>query len=538
MKTICFKHYTLLLIALLCMAACRPMGDDLASYGQNDAIAFAEANSSFAGEFKALWLAMNENYSIWDYEEEKGIDWDEVYEKFLPKFQALDDTVNHPNKVTNSELEELYSQFLDSLHDGHLYFEIKNLHTDMYISLYPSKTRNQRERVDVFEAEEDNITNLDFYKALPSTDLYYAGSYAATSAGEVATELIDTTCQRVIRAADKFIAAVDAAGGPNKTNDSVYYATKKLKNECSDMIKELKDAQQSQMALKYMITTYNSMCVYYQMIGKQLCVEMPLAESKLGTEELKFIRTAIFKNGIAYLRFGGFNLTPYVEKPAPEKPSTMLEYYHQAVYRAWHNWFDAIQTLHAAGQLGGVIIDVRNNPGGLVSDYQYVLGALLPSGGYESHYLRLKEGIGRLDFAPILPFTLPTFPGQHEVIDDRPVVILANTHSVSMAEVTTWGVKNLKNGHFIGTRTWGGLSALNDDPSVYSQTYSGGFGVEKQTPFYGYVPRFVSLFGDDKKILEGVGITPDTYKALDVNYWTKQQRDNQLETALDYIMSH
>jgi len=104
-----------------------------------------------------------------------------------------------------------------------------------------------------------------------------------------------------------------------------------------------------------------------------------------------------------------------------------------------------------------------------------------------------------------------------------------------MAEITTWGVKSQPNGYFIGTRTWGGLSALIDDPAAYSLTYSGGFGVDNETSFYGYLPRFVSLFGEEKEILEGIGITPDKEVPLNVNDWKTQGRDNQLEAALDYI---
>jgi len=89
----------------------------------------------------------------------------------------------------------------------------------------------------------------------------------------------------------------------------------------------------------------------------------------------------------------------------------------------------------------------------------------------------------------------------------------------------------------IGSRTWGGLSALSDETFEYSSTYSGGFGEYNVTPFYGFVPRYVGLFGPDKQILEGIGITPDKEVHLDVNLWKTQARDNQLEAALDYIAS-
>ena len=105
-------------VTMLVMASCRPMGDDLLSYGQYDLQAYDETGSSHAKTFKALWTAMNENYCIWDYEAEHGLDWDEVYREYLPKFEALDDTTRQENP-TDAELYKLYSSFLDSLHDGH-----------------------------------------------------------------------------------------------------------------------------------------------------------------------------------------------------------------------------------------------------------------------------------------------------------------------------------------------------------------------------------------------------------------------------------
>ena len=69
MKKIFIIHYSLFILIALCATSCRPQSDDLLSYGQNDVQAFNEANNSFAGEFKAFWTAMNENYGIWDVEE-------------------------------------------------------------------------------------------------------------------------------------------------------------------------------------------------------------------------------------------------------------------------------------------------------------------------------------------------------------------------------------------------------------------------------------------------------------------------------------
>jgi len=531
-------YYIILCTLPLCTFSCRPLGDDLLSYGQTDTNAYAQAGNSFAGEFKTLWLAMNENYGIWDYEEAKGLNWDAVYATYLPKFEALDDTLLHKTKVTDAELKALYEQFLDSLHDGHLMVQIFNRHTNKYIEIVPSKARNLRERAKEMEDEgEDNATNLDYYRALSPSNPLCAGACDAIDAKFIVVEEMDTVCSRLVRAADIYIAGVDNAGGPDKYNDSLYSAVKKVRSTAQYIRKNADKARESDEDFAAMIVVYNNMCSAYDLVGTQLDVNMPTIEESLTGDELEFIASAVFNGGIAYLRFGGFALTSYLDKPAPDDTTSLVYAYHTAVNRVWHNWFDTIQTLHANGQLGGVIIDVRNNEGGAIDDYAYVLGALLPSGNFSSHYLRVKNGTGRLDFAPVVPFEFPTYTGAHAVIKDEPIVVLANIHSNSMAEMTTFGVKSLPNGHFIGTRTWGGLSALLDAPAAYSQTYSGCFGVKDVTPVYGFVPRYVALFGEDMHVLEGVGITPDEVVPLDVTQWKSAKRDNQLEAALKYIRS-
>ena len=241
-----------------------------------------------------------------------------------------------------------------------------------------------------------------------------------------------------------------------------------------------------------------------------------------------------------YMRFGGFGLTPHLLDSELSADTTSFYYaYQQEVRRVWHCWFDAIQQHHQAGDLGGVIIDVRNNKGGIVNDYQYVLGALLPSGGYAPCMMRFKNGSGRYDFSPLLPLVMPTYDDEHVVISQEPIVVIANVQSVSMSENTSWSVKTLPNGALIGTRTFGGLSMLNTNPARYSDTYSGGFGVRNTTAIWGYVPKFVTLYdvenNGEYKPLEGIGIAPTMEVPFDLASYQRDSTDNQLEAAIRYI---
>lgn len=139
------RYYITVSALIVTLFGCRPTGDDLISYGQNDNQAYGEVHKSHAATFKALWMAMNENYCIWDYESAHGVDWDEVYADYLPQFEALDDSTRR-KPVTMNELKALYAHFLDSLHDGHLGIQITSSVSPETLSFQPGVARVKRER--------------------------------------------------------------------------------------------------------------------------------------------------------------------------------------------------------------------------------------------------------------------------------------------------------------------------------------------------------------------------------------------------------
>jgi C-terminal processing protease CtpA/Prc len=204
----------------------------------------------------------------------------------------------------------------------------------------------------------------------------------------------------------------------------------------------------------------------------------------------------------------------------------------KSIETAWLMWFSKIQELHKAGTLGGVIIDLRGNGGGMLNDYQFVMGALLPSGGFTTNLLRYKRGTARLDYSPLMPQVMPTLPSEHAVVTE-PIVVLGDCNSVSMAEVTARSCKLIPNACFIGKRTWGALCGLNENP-YFSVNYSGHIGVRRQTSVYVYTPMMAS-FSMDGKQLEGVGIEPDIEVDLDTKLFNANTSDTQLERALQYI---
>ncbi|MDR1975189.1 MAG: hypothetical protein LBQ31_11065 [Bacteroidales bacterium] len=187
----------------------------------------------------------------------------------------------------------------------------------------------------------------------------------------------------------------------------------------------------------------------------------------------------------------------------------------------------------------GVIIDVRGNGGGNSADLSFLMGHFSTK-DFIVVYNRSKAGEGRLDYSPWIPFRIMPMEGACKDFT-VPIVVLADVHSVSCAEITTMAVKSLpnKNGHFIGQQTWGGHGLLTANVE-----YNGGqfhtidySNINKVSSYieYVYTSSVTAKTAFDGKVYEGQGLPPDQVVALDT-VKLNQGEDTQLEAAIDYIL--
>ena len=257
-----------------------------------------------------------------------------------------------------------------------------------------------------------------------------------------------------------------------------------------------------------------------------------------------FFEYCVFNDGILYLGVKGFEFDDSIldEEKSPDENLSESELRNRIT---WRCWFDNVQKLHNSNLLKGIIIDLRNNGGGRVNNYQYVIGALQESDLDSSEKgwgkmkvlgsIRQKNGVGRFDYSPFVPHYVPIYNKEHAIINE-PVVVLTNCWTGSMAEISCLGAKELGNSCLIGTRTSGLFGPLIDDNGKdhYTRIWSGSVGDSKEEPFYIRMPycAFISLNGE---FLEGEGIKPDIAVQLDTSLYDNTGRDNQLERALEYI---
>jgi carboxyl-terminal processing protease len=153
----------------------------------------------------------------------------------------------------------------------------------------------------------------------------------------------------------------------------------------------------------------------------------------------------------------------------------------------------AVQTLSAkipADRLKGYIIDLRNNPGGLLDQAVRVAGAFLTSGEIVSIRGRDASEAQHFNAAP------------GDLIDGKPLIVLINGGSASASEIVAGALQDQKRATIIGSRTFGKASVQTIIP------LGQGNGALRLTTARYYTPSGHSL--------QAQGIAPDIEVLQDV----------------------
>lgn len=127
------RKISLLILAALALtfSSCRKTPDYVPYIGETTNLAY----STYAEQFDVIWNNINTGYVFWDVDE---TDWDKVYERYMPQFEALDLRVESGNAVSTQELQSLYEEAMGGLIDHHMYIKVKNLYSHNVFTIDPS----------------------------------------------------------------------------------------------------------------------------------------------------------------------------------------------------------------------------------------------------------------------------------------------------------------------------------------------------------------------------------------------------------------
>ena len=170
---------------------------------------------------------------------------------------------------------------------------------------------------------------------------------------------------------------------------------------------------------------------------------------------------------------------------------------------------DALDDLEKQGEKS-LVIDLRNNGGGLLSTAVDMLDRLLPEGIVV--YTKDKDGKKEV------------YRSTDKESFDKPIAILVNENSASASEVFSGAMQDYNKAVLVGTTTFGkGLVQTVFD-------LSDGTAIKLTTAKY-YTPK--------GRNIHGTGLEPDITEAL--NDQTHRQKksgvliDNQMQRAIDYL---
>jgi len=157
----------------------------------------------------------------------------------------------------------------------------------------------------------------------------------------------------------------------------------------------------------------------------------------------------------------------------------------------------------------GLIIDLRDNPGGLVSDTINIANVLVKDGTI----LRVEYGDGNIRTYKANSESCPV-----------PVVILVNENSASASEILAGAIKDLNQGTIVGTTTFGkGIMQ-----SIIGLESGGGLSIT--------TAEFFNASGNK---IHGVGIEPNIVveltPGLNLDTVIMTDKDNQLQEAIKVI---
>ena len=133
----------------------------------------------------------------------------------------------------------------------------------------------------------------------------------------------------------------------------------------------------------------------------------------------------------------------------------------------------------------GIILDLRNNPGGLVDQSVYVADAFLKQGAVVLTRGRIPEESARYDAQP---------DALDAMIADVPLIVLINGGSASASEIVAGALQDHKRATVVGTRSFG-------KGSVQSIISLGPDGAMRLTTARYYTPN--------NRSIQALGITPD-----------------------------
>lgn len=470
-------------------------------------------DDSWESIFLQYWNVMNAEYVR--FETESDLDWDEVYEKYLPLFKELD----YSSKDDSITAFKYFKEIAVNIDDSHYDLIVRD-NFNNFLWMSPARERKWESKSGLDHRSYPDVSSNGL---LISVD----GKTVISLEDE---EMADKELREFYGAVEGYYEVKDLtseksfheSGTSFKTSSSCTFKT--YENPSSEKEKAWNEIVNTfdidGFSYYYGVTEENIFYFYFSSFISY--VDNPLSEELIYKETLS--EEDKEKLGGKYIV-----LHDYLWANLPESVP-----YFKGIY-------DMFTILGEIGKDGicringdtytitGVIMDLRSNSGGDNSTLETIFGSFFRS---ETKFAetRYKVGYSRYEYGPWLDMTIEeTYCNGVRDYED-PFVVITNGNSISCAELSAAIIKNLmKNGAVAGGTTYG-ATCTKVPRSLY---HSGSFSSKNLNIVMASVETKFKTKSGEYVSYENKGIEPTEGLSVDVDDTYKT--DTRFEKAVEWV---
>ena len=519
----------MILLALIVLASCTNDVSDPINYVEGD---------SWEGVFKEFWETMSLEYV--HFSEEEGLDWDEVYEKYLPLFQKLD----WNNQGDSLTAFSYFKAIVWQLSDYHYSLQV-NDNFGNFIMISPSTLQKMKKAHPDWDINDyPDVYMLKFYPEIKGSQTSISVGFDnpivdnmadKTDPGYATVKKYEAVVEGTFEVKELTAAGVFHNGSTDFTKGYVE-GSFALKTK-SDPNTDLTDAEKAWNTVVqtlgldgfsycYGLTDKGFFYFYISAFPSTSCLEPLLYQETLTVEERKTLE----KSGLDIVH----DALWCQNVDAAHKYTELTDLIDEL--KSISNLIKQLRNIGGIGKctfdgvtwkaVSGVIMDVRSNGGGSADFLCTLMGSFFAE-EVKIGEVRYRDSYSRYNYTPWTDFYLEQ-SYCNTLADDNysnPFVVLANGSSVSCSEISCMIAKHLPKAKIVGGQTYGGTCALTDRRVFQSGPYKNG-------NIYIYTTTYQTKDSSGSS-LETVGITPDV--AVKYQEGSDERYKKALETAFDRL---
>ena len=433
-------------------------------------------DDSWESVFLQFWNAMNMEYAHFDIE--SNLDWDDVYDKYLPLFRELD----YANEKDTVKAFTYFKEITIDISDCHFRLIVRD-NFNNFLQMIPADERK-------WMSADQNHDHTHF------PDMSYGGSMISAD-GQVTISDDEATGDAQIA---EFYGGIEGyyevnkltangtfhnTGTTFKASQGYSFKTYKKDEAKDDKVKEawnnvVNTFDLDGISYYYGVTDDDVFYFYFSYFfsydGTPLSEELIYKETLTEEEKAKLKEKKLEGSDKDYLAFHDY-IWGEINKGHSDKSQ-----YFKGIYEM----FEILKSIGQTGKckmknssgveeeykIKGVVMDVRGNQGGDNTTLETIFGAFFKN---ETKFAetRYKEGYNRYEYSPWMDLTIEKKYCTAEKDYENPFVIITNGYSVSCSELSASIVKNLmKNGIVVGNTTYGATCTKVKRSLYHSGTFS------------------------------------------------------------------